>query len=89
MPDRPAPEAAEPFDPDLVAALGDLTPDQREVVVLRFVADLPLEAVAAITGRPVGAVKSLQHRALAQLAPAVRRRRTPTTTTSSTTAPLP
>ena len=70
-PDRPGPDATEPFDPDLLAALADLTPDQREVVVLRFVADLPLEEVAAITGRHVGAVKSLQHRALARLAHAV------------------
>ena len=67
-PEVPAPAAAEPFDPDLVAALASLTEEQREVVVLRFVADLPLEAVARITGRPVGAVKSLQHRGLARLA---------------------
>jgi RNA polymerase sigma-70 factor (ECF subfamily) len=63
-----APPPDDPFDPTLVAALNELTVDQREVLVLRFVADLPLEDVAAITGRTVGAVKSLQHRALAQLA---------------------
>jgi DNA-directed RNA polymerase specialized sigma24 family protein len=40
--------------------------------VLRFVADLPLEAVAELTGRPVGAVKSLQHRALRRLAEILR-----------------
>lgn len=59
---------AEPFDPALIAALDALTPDQREVVVLRFVADLSLETVAEMTGRPEGAVKSLQHRALRNLA---------------------
>jgi len=32
------------------------------------VADLSLEEVAAITGRSPGAVKSMQHRALEQLA---------------------
>ena len=48
-----------------------LTPDQREVVTLRFVADLAIEEVARITGRPVGAVKSLQHRALRALASAM------------------
>ena len=64
--DVPAPD--EPFDPALVRALRELTPDQREVVTLRFVADLPLDEVARITGRPTGAVKSLQHRALRQLA---------------------
>jgi DNA-directed RNA polymerase specialized sigma24 family protein len=32
------------------------------------VADLPIEAVAAVTGRSPGAVKALQHRALEALA---------------------
>ena len=68
LPDNPAAPAADPADPELVAALGRLTADQREVVVLRFIADLPLEAVARITGRRVGAVNALQHRALDQLA---------------------
>jgi RNA polymerase sigma factor (sigma-70 family) len=63
----------EPVDPQLVAALQDLTADQREVVLLRFVADLPLEDVARMTGRTAGAVKSLQHRALANLANALLR----------------
>jgi RNA polymerase sigma-70 factor (ECF subfamily) len=67
-PDRPARPPAEPIDPALVAALGRLTPEQREVVVLRFVADLPLEEVASITHRTAGAVKAMQHRALDQLA---------------------
>jgi RNA polymerase sigma-70 factor, ECF subfamily len=58
----------DPVDPALVAALDALTPDQREVVVLRFVADLSLGTVAALTKRPEGAVKSLQHRALRNLA---------------------
>ena len=62
-----APPPDEPFDPALVRALHDLTPEQREVVTLRFVADLPIDEVARITGRPSGAVKSLQHRALRQL----------------------
>lgn len=68
VPDVAGPPAAQAFDPELVAALARLTPDQREVVVLRFVADLTLEEVAKITKRPEGAVKSMQHRALAQLA---------------------
>ena len=50
-----------------------LTPDQREVVVLRFVADLSLETVAAMTNRAEGAVKSLQHRALRNLAASLAR----------------
>jgi RNA polymerase sigma-70 factor (ECF subfamily) len=58
-------------DPGLVAALNALTVEQREVVVLRFLADLPLDAVAGITRRRVGAVKALQHRALENLAAAL------------------
>lgn len=69
----PAPETAatpppDPFDPDLIRAMAALTADQREVVALRFVADLPIETVAALTGRSKGAVKALQHRALGALA---------------------
>lgn len=47
--------------------LGRLTTEQREVVELRFVEDYSLEEVARLTGRSVGAVKALQHRALARL----------------------
>lgn len=71
VPDLPATAIVgevEPVDPVLLAALERLTPDQREVVVLRFVADLALEDVARVTKRSVGAVKTMQHRALAQLA---------------------
>ena len=68
MPDRPAPVPDDALDPELLRALGRLTPEQREVVTLRFVADLSLDDVARITERPVGAVKSMQHRALEQLA---------------------
>lgn len=60
-------EIDDPIDPALVMALATLSPDQREVLVLRFVADLPLEAVAKVTGRRVGAVKALQHRGLENL----------------------
>lgn len=66
--DLVAPSAPDPFDRDLARALGQLTADQREVVALRFVADLPIDAVAALTGRKVNAVKALQHRALEALA---------------------
>lgn len=59
------------IDPSLAEALGALTPEQREVVVLRFVCDLAIDDVAAITGRTTGAVKSLQLRALGNLRKAV------------------
>ena len=62
-----APPDPAPVDSELIAALQQLGEDQREVVVLRFVADLSLEDVAAITGRNVNAVKAMQHRALANL----------------------
>ena len=58
---------SDPLDGALLEALGMLSADQREVIVLRFVADLPLEAVARITRRSVGAVKALQHRAVDNL----------------------
>jgi RNA polymerase sigma-70 factor (ECF subfamily) len=49
------------------ALLTDLSADQRDVLLLRVVADLPLEEVADALHKSVGAVKSLQHRALATL----------------------
>lgn len=55
------------IDPDLVEAFAGLTDAQREVVALRFIADVSLRGVAAITGRPTGAIKSLQNRALESL----------------------
>jgi RNA polymerase sigma factor (sigma-70 family) len=67
VPETPAPPPGDPIDAELVEALARLTPDQREVVVLRFVADLPVEAVARMTRRSSGAVRALQHRALEAL----------------------
>jgi RNA polymerase sigma-70 factor (ECF subfamily) len=49
------------------ALVESLPPDQRAVVALRVTADLSLEQVADILGKRVGAVKSLQHRALESL----------------------
>ena len=54
-------------DDRVAAMLTALTPSQREVVLLRVVADLPLDHVASVTGRSVGAVKVTQHRALRAL----------------------
>lgn len=67
-PDRAAPDHGDDLDVDLVAALRQLTRIQRDVVVLRFVADLSIEDVACILRRSAGAVKALQARALARLA---------------------
>jgi RNA polymerase sigma-70 factor (ECF subfamily) len=49
-------------------ALAQLTPDQREVVVMRFYEERSSAEVAALTGRSEGAVKVMQHRALHALA---------------------
>lgn len=49
------------------AALRQLTPDQQQVVTLKFLEGLSTAEVAAVLNKPVGAVKSLQHRALAAL----------------------
>jgi len=51
-------------DHELVRAIATLTGDQRQVIGLRYIADLPLDEVAAITGRSVGSVKALQRRGL-------------------------
>jgi RNA polymerase sigma factor (sigma-70 family) len=52
---------------DLHALLSVLSSDQRNVLLLRIVADLSLEDVAIALGKRQGAVKALQHRALASL----------------------
>jgi RNA polymerase sigma-70 factor (ECF subfamily) len=52
-----------------------LTDDQRAVLLLRVLADLPVREVAAIVGKPESAVKALQRRAVAS----VRRRMKDTT----------
>lgn len=49
------------------ATLAELTPDQRDVLMLRIVADLSIADVATVLGKPPGAVKTLQARAIAAL----------------------
>jgi RNA polymerase sigma-70 factor (ECF subfamily) len=48
-------------------ALARLEPEARAVVVLHFYLDLPLPAVAAALGIPVGTAKSRLHRSLGTL----------------------
>jgi len=52
---------------DLARAIAELTDDQRQVILLRFVEDLDSRQVAEVIGKNEGSVKSLQHRALASL----------------------
>jgi RNA polymerase sigma-70 factor (ECF subfamily) len=48
-----------------------LPPDQAEVVLLRVVAGLSVEAVAAVTGKRTGTVRVTAHRGLRKLAVAL------------------
>jgi RNA polymerase sigma-70 factor (ECF subfamily) len=52
---------------DLARSVAQLTPEQQEVIALRFYNDCSLQEAAAALGKSVGAVKLLQHRALAAL----------------------
>ena len=66
---------------EVVALLGTLTPEQRDVLLLRFVGDMSVDEVARIVGRRPGAVKALQRRGLESL----RRSLSPVTPTASLT----
>jgi RNA polymerase sigma-70 factor (ECF subfamily) len=52
----------------VIAALQHLSPDQREVLLLRMASGLSTAEVAGAVNKTVGAVKALQHRGLASLA---------------------
>jgi RNA polymerase sigma-70 factor (ECF subfamily) len=52
---------------DLQAALADLTPEQQEVIVMKYVLEYDNAKVAGVMGKSAGAINQLQHRALAQL----------------------
>jgi DNA-directed RNA polymerase specialized sigma24 family protein len=61
--------ALESLEESLVmAALQQLVPDQREVLLLRMASGLTVPEVAATLGKTTGTVKALQHRGLASLA---------------------
>jgi RNA polymerase sigma-70 factor (ECF subfamily) len=81
MPEPPEPERAEISDAaeealekigadEVRRVLDLLSPDQRDVLLLRIIGDLSLEQVAEALGKRTGAVKQLQRRGL----DAVRRR---------------
>lgn len=48
-------------------AIARLAPEQQQVIVLKFVEEMTNAQVAQIMGKPEGAVKALQHRALKNL----------------------
>jgi RNA polymerase sigma-70 factor, ECF subfamily len=62
---------------ELRTAIEQLTPEQREVVLMRFVEERSNSEVARLTGRSEGAVKVMQHRALRSLARLLERYRQP------------
>jgi RNA polymerase sigma-70 factor, ECF subfamily len=67
-----APSPAQAFEQRYAAqhvrrALALLTDEQRLVIVMKFFEELSNEEIAAAINKPVGAVKSLQHRGLGAL----------------------
>jgi RNA polymerase sigma-70 factor (sigma-E family) len=67
LPERPAPMSNADLRLDLVAALAQLPPRDRAVVVLRYLADRSVEQVAVDLGRTPSAIKIQSMRALAKL----------------------
>ena len=72
--DMPMPETLEaaPMSPvgsinDVDAVLSTLSPDHREVLLLRFVEGLTMPEIAEALGIPIGTVKSRIHNGLARL----------------------
>ena len=55
-------------------AIAELTDEQQQVIALRFAEGLDIIEVARVLGKSEGAIKSLQHRALASLARIMTRR---------------
>lgn len=51
----------------LIVAMKQLTEDQQQVILLKFIERRSNQEVGEILGKPEGAIKSLQHRALASL----------------------
>jgi RNA polymerase sigma-70 factor (ECF subfamily) len=57
-----------------------LSPEQQQVLTLKFVFNLPNAEVAAILDKTEGAIKSLQHRALVSLQKQIQRQEVPEST---------
>jgi len=53
---------------ELNRTLNDLTDEQRQVIQMRFMAEMSIQEVAQKLGRTEGSVKALQHRGLQSLA---------------------
>jgi RNA polymerase sigma-70 factor (ECF subfamily) len=51
----------------LLQAIQRLTPEQQQLITMRFIDNLEVEEIARLTHRRPGAIHSMQHRALASL----------------------
>jgi RNA polymerase sigma-70 factor (ECF subfamily) len=51
----------------LLEAIHRLTPEQQQVITMRFIDNLDVDEIARLTRRRPGAIHSMQHRALASL----------------------
>jgi RNA polymerase sigma-70 factor, ECF subfamily len=51
----------------LLDAIQRLTPEQQQVITMRFIDNMEVEEIARLTRRRPGAIHSMQHRALASL----------------------
>jgi len=67
--------AAELTREQLRGALLELTEEQQQVIILRFIEGLSIAEIARILGKSKGAIKSLQYRALVSLRLILRRER--------------
>jgi RNA polymerase sigma-70 factor (ECF subfamily) len=66
--DEPQEAVAHQFASEqLRAAISLLTPEQKQVVVLKYLEEWELDAIAKTLDKPVGAIKALQHRAIESL----------------------
>ena len=77
---EPRPEELLEAEADWVTAIdlvAQLTDDQQDVVILRFIGELSLAEVAETLGKTVGATKAIQYRALATLARLLEKRGDP------------
>ena len=60
---------------EIHAGLDQLTPEQREVLVLRFLEDMTYQQIAKVTGCPIGTVRSRLYYAKSALRRAIEHRR--------------
>jgi len=60
---------------EIHASLDQLTPEQREVLVLRFLEDMTYQQIAKVTGCPIGTVRSRLYYAKSALRQAIEKRR--------------